>query len=144
MSKSFQVPVLPDGTVVHYPMRPSPKPTRGENWYKDEDEAAFQLRLAHWARYQYTWQDPTPFTDTLVLLDGGRAGRSAVNFTFHTETNDALRHTVFLADFVAMTLDPRWRHGKITATFIPCKRGANYGIQLAKETRKCNARRPAT
>lgn len=102
MSKSkFQVPYQPDGSVPHYP--------------------------EPWKHGELTWKDPEPFEATLTL-DGMSRGRSAANFDFTSETGATF--TVFMTDLVDMIRDRRWVEGRITATFVPCKRGQNYGIRL--------------
>jgi hypothetical protein len=70
-----------------------------------------------------------PFDAVLKFTCFSR-GRSAAHALMHSETG--ARYTVFLTDLSEMIKDLRWCGG-IAARFIPCKRGQNYGVRLAKE-----------
>ena len=103
MKNKIQIPYHEDGSIPHYPV----------SWARD-----------------YLWKDPEPFSATLTLIGFSR-GRSAANFDFESETG--ARFTVFMTDLMAMIQSPAWQSGKISGTFVPTKRGQNYGIKLVEK-----------
>lgn len=75
-----------------------------------------------------TLVDNTPFTDTLTYVNYYR-GRSAAGIMF--ENKEGRVFHVFMSDFHEMV--PLLSNGKITNTFIYCKKGKNYGLQLYRQ-----------
>lgn len=79
---------------------------------------------------RYVRLDPTmvpnvPFKDTLYY-DGFYRGRSAAGMVFRNAAGQVF--TVFLTDMDKFI--PLMEKGKVTAEFIFCKRGKNYGVTL--------------
>jgi hypothetical protein len=109
----FQVPHYPDGSIPDYVSLGAT-----HSGYSTDDP-----RLA------LTWRDPEPFEAVLKFTCFSR-GRSAAHALMYSETG--ARYTVFLTDLSEMIKDQRWCGG-IAGRFIPCKRGQNYGVRLAKE-----------
>ena len=72
--------------------------------------------------------DNIPFTDTLTYVNYYR-GRSAAGIML--ENKEGRIFHVFMSDFHEMM--PFIVHGKITDTFIYCKKGKNYGLQLYRQ-----------
>lgn len=66
-----------------------------------------------------------PFKDTLYY-DGFYRGRSAAGMIFRNDAGQVF--TVFMTDMDKFI--PLMERGKITAEFIFCKRGKNYGVTL--------------
>jgi len=110
---SYQVPHYPDGSIPDYVRHGA---TNG-GWGNDPKLAI-------------TWRDPAPFDARLSFTCFSR-GRSAAHALMFSETG--ARFTVFLTDLSEMIRDARWCGGLLAARFMPCKRGQNYGVRLAKE-----------
>jgi hypothetical protein len=75
-----------------------------------------------------TMVDNIPFTDTLKYSTYYK-GRSAAGIVF--ENKDGRVFNVFMSDFDDMM--PFIVRGEITDTFIYCKKGMNYGLQLHRQ-----------
>jgi hypothetical protein len=66
------------------------------------------------------------FIDTLSI-EGMERGRSAAYFIFRRQTTGA-KVIVFMTD--AVDLMEVMEKGKVTGSFVFCKRGSNYGCKL--------------
>lgn len=76
------------------------------------------------------WRPNEVFEDTLTY-QGYRRGRSAAYFEFARKSGAKV--TMFLKDFESAI--PKMVRGKIAGRWTFCKRGANYGVQLANVVR---------
>lgn len=102
MAGDYMIPFDTDGNQLDYPL-----PTYG-------------------AVPRTVWMANAYFGDTLTY-DGWGRGRSSV--TFYWRRSNGKRVTMFLTDMD--TVLPLMRDGKIRGTFRFCKRGQNYGCQMA-------------
>lgn len=74
------------------------------------------------------WIDNVPFEATLTLRHLER-GRSAARFWFEDEKTRTL-YPFFGQTLVDMLSQTTMDHGRVKATWIVVKKGANYGIEL--------------
>lgn len=81
-----------------------------------------------WGANGCAWRQNEEFEDTLTY-QGYRRGRSAAYFEFRRKSGAKV--TMFLKDFESAI--PKMVRGKIGGRWTFCKRGANYGVQLASE-----------
>lgn len=82
------------------------------------------------------WRPNTPFRAVLTVKDFSR-GRSAANFDL--EDRNGVPYTMFLKDFLELVQTTKIDAGKTEPLmWCFCKRGQNYGIQLAHGKNRSN------
>lgn len=100
-------------------------------WNKQVQDVPFhdgnQLSyVSGWERGVY-WEQNSVFEDELTFVRSER-GRSAAHFIFQRKNGKEV--VVFMKDLTEMF--PLFVKGKVKAKFTFCKRGSNYGCQVAK------------
>lgn len=108
--KTYQAPYDRNGNLMHYPET---------QWWYENDER-------HYA--PPTWRDPAPFTARLTY-QGYKRGRSAAYFQWVDENGRTF--PMFLTDIDDILRTRELGPDGITATWVECKRGQNYGLRLA-------------
>lgn len=106
--QQYEVPFDREGVLMHYAV-PKDYPRRSV------DQAA-------------DWRVPGEIELTLIL-HGTTRGRSAAYFLWKDQL--VRLWPMFIADLADMLKQVVLREGEITAKFIPCKRGQNYGLRYA-------------
>lgn len=86
--------------------------------------------LVSYARYEQTLTEVAPFAATLTIQSIVR-GRSAAHFIWTDEQGRTW--PMFMTDMVALLEHGVEEGGSVTSTWAVQKRGANYGIRLAKK-----------
>jgi len=77
------------------------------------------------------WRDNDPF-NTEMLVVGYERGRSAVRVILQDAATGA-KYPMFISDFVNLAQNARIKYGEVTATWVGCKKGQNYGIRALPE-----------
>lgn len=83
-----------------------------------------------WEDQNIEWVENRVFPDTLTFTGYGRGRSSAV---MYFEGSDGAEYNMFLTDTETLLKTKDIINGKVTANWTYCKRGANYGIRLAKD-----------
>jgi len=100
-----EMPFTEDGSLLHYP---------------------------EWWHAGFTWHEAEPFTCTLTL-DGARRGRSAAYFMWRDPATGRT-FPMFLHSVEELIKAADIIRGTVTGTWLPVKRGQNYGIKLVSVT----------
>lgn len=75
------------------------------------------------------WVKNAPFTATMTVIGTSR-GRSSVKF--HLQCDDGKPWEMFVTDFCDLAKHATIKDGVVTGIWEVAKRGANYGLRLAK------------
>lgn len=86
--------------------------------------------LVSYPNYGGEWAELVPFDATLTLIDTAR-GRSSLIFRWETE--DGRRWPMFASDVADLIRRGSFGEGgTVTGTWTASKKGANYGLKLAR------------
>lgn len=77
------------------------------------------------------WRDNDPFHTEMFVINYER-GRSAVRVILQSGATGA-KYPMFISDFVDLAMNHRIKYGEVSATWVGCKKGQNYGIRALPE-----------
>lgn len=122
---NYQAPFDRNGNLMHYPEIQLVLPedavyTPGKGYDKPHN------------RVQPDWREVVPFEATLTLTPEVTSGRSAKYL--HWVDDEGHRFPMFVTDLVGVVLsNARIERGRMSGSWVVCKRGANYGIKYYEE-----------
>lgn len=121
---NYQAPFDIQGNLMHYPqiqlVKPKDAVWTDKGWSLPYD------------RVQPDWCEVVPFEATLTLTPEVTSGRSAKYL--HWVDDEGHRFPMFVTDLVGVVLsNARIEKGRVSGSWVVCKRGANYGIRYYEE-----------